>query len=107
MRVTSRSPIEIDPAFTASSPAMHRRSVLLPQPDGPTTTSSSPGSASSVDAGERLYVAEALVHPRDDEAAHRPSHPAPRSSCRKNRWATANAATTGAVATTAPASSTG
>src|SRR5215475_5369251 len=40
--VTSRWPIEIEPAVTSSRPAIMRRSVDLPQPDGPTRTRNSP-----------------------------------------------------------------
>src|SRR5215471_17064171 len=40
--VTSRSPIEIDPAVTSSRPAIIRSSVDLPQPEGPTRTRNSP-----------------------------------------------------------------
>src|SRR5262252_4482752 len=40
--VTSRSPIEIVPADTSSSPAIIRSSVDLPHPDGPTRTRNSP-----------------------------------------------------------------
>jgi hypothetical protein len=60
-----------------------------------------------VDAVQRLRVPKSLANALEDDLAHRPSHPAPRSSCRKYRCATTNAATTGAVATTAPARSTG
>src|SRR6478672_587002 len=45
--VTSRSPIAIDPAVTSSRPAIMRRSVDLPQPDGPTRTTNSPSSIAS------------------------------------------------------------
>src|SRR5215216_2889455 len=40
--VTSRSPMRIAPSVTSSSPAMQRRSVVLPHPDGPTSTMNSP-----------------------------------------------------------------
>src|SRR5438093_13446386 len=40
--VTSRAPIEIVPAVTSSRPEIIRRSVDLPQPDGPTRTRNSP-----------------------------------------------------------------
>ncbi len=40
--VTSRPPIEMLPSVTSSSPAIIRRSVDLPQPDGPTSTMNSP-----------------------------------------------------------------
>src|SRR6266540_484582 len=40
--VTSRSPMRIAPSLTSSSPAMQRKRVVLPQPDGPTSTMNSP-----------------------------------------------------------------
>ena len=39
---TTRSPIESVPALIDSSPAIMRSIVLLPQPDGPTSTTNSP-----------------------------------------------------------------
>ena len=60
-----------------------------------------------IDSVERDDLAEALRELSHDDPGHRPSHPAPRSSCRKKRWAIAKTTTTGAVATTAAASSTG
>ena len=38
----TRPPIAISPAVISSSPATMRKSVDLPQPEGPTTTMSSP-----------------------------------------------------------------
>src|SRR4051794_38426688 len=46
-RFTTRSPIEIWPADTASSPASIRSAVVLPEPDGPTSTMNSPSAISS------------------------------------------------------------
>src|SRR5437773_12142819 len=45
---TTRSSMRTVPAVTSSSPATSRSSVDLPQPDGPTTTTSSPSSIRSV-----------------------------------------------------------
>src|SRR5687768_9964427 len=42
IRFTTRSPIRIRPSETRSSPASIRSAVLLPQPDGPTSTTNSP-----------------------------------------------------------------
>src|SRR6266536_4822157 len=42
--VTSRSPMKMAPSLTSSSPAMQRKSVVFPQPDGPTSTMNSPSS---------------------------------------------------------------
>src|ERR1041384_3447287 len=39
---TSSPPIEIDPPVGCSSPAMQRKVVVLPQPDGPSSTTISP-----------------------------------------------------------------
>src|SRR6202158_1507325 len=39
---TSRSPIRIAPDVCVSSPAMMRSSVVLPQPDGPSSATNSP-----------------------------------------------------------------
>src|SRR6188768_1753149 len=39
--LTTRSPIEISPAVISSRPAIMRRVVVLPQPDGPTKTMNS------------------------------------------------------------------
>jgi hypothetical protein len=39
-----RSPIRIVPAVTSSRPATIRSSVVLPQPEGPTSTISAPSS---------------------------------------------------------------
>src|SRR5262245_3691912 len=44
----SRPSINTRPEVGASSPAMRRRTVLFPLPDGPTSTSSSPSAISSV-----------------------------------------------------------
>ena len=41
MLLTSRSPMRISPALASSSPAIMRRMVDLPQPDGPTSTTNS------------------------------------------------------------------
>ena len=47
-RLTTRPPMRISPAPTDSSPASIRSAVVLPEPDGPTTTSNSPSATSSV-----------------------------------------------------------
>ena len=46
--LTTRSPIDSVPDVTDSRPAIMRSVVVLPQPDGPTSTSSSPSRASNV-----------------------------------------------------------
>jgi hypothetical protein len=42
-RVTSTPPMWIVPSLTASSPATMRNVVVLPQPEGPSSVTSSPG----------------------------------------------------------------
>src|SRR5262245_27987041 len=46
--VTSTPPIETVPSVTSSSPAIIRKSVDFPQPDGPTSTMNSPSATVSV-----------------------------------------------------------
>ena len=45
--LTTRSPILISPPLTVSRPATMRRSVDLPQPEGPTKTRNSPSAIST------------------------------------------------------------
>src|SRR3954452_15050083 len=44
MLLTTRSPIRSSPSEMSSRPATMRRAVVLPQPDGPTSTTNSPSS---------------------------------------------------------------
>ena len=46
-RLTSRSPMNTDPDEMASSPASIRSAVVLPDPDGPTSTMNSPSAISN------------------------------------------------------------
>ena len=63
--VTSRSPMLIVPSVTSSSPAIMRSSVDLPQPDGPTSTSSSPSAISrSTASTARVRPSYDFVTPR-------------------------------------------
>src|SRR5919202_4355127 len=48
IRLTTRSPIWISPPETDSRPASIRSAVVLPEPDGPTSTMNSPSAMSSV-----------------------------------------------------------
>src|SRR5436190_8131482 len=43
---TTRPPMRISPPLSSSSPAVSRSTVVLPEPDGPTRTSSSPSAIS-------------------------------------------------------------
>ena len=60
--VTSRSPIQISPAVTSSSPAIIRSSVDLPQPEGPTSTMNSPLAIVRLDAVDGVDAARELLH---------------------------------------------
>ena len=42
MSLTGRSPMKMVPSVTSSRPATRRSAVVLPHPDGPTSTISSP-----------------------------------------------------------------
>src|SRR5918992_248906 len=44
--LTTRSPIRISPSLTSSRPATMRKAVVLPHPEGPTSTMNSPSLAS-------------------------------------------------------------
>src|SRR6266699_1055731 len=46
MLLTTRSPIRMRPSATLSSPASMRSAVLLPHPEGPTSTMNSPSATS-------------------------------------------------------------
>ena len=59
--VTSRSPMKISPAVTSSRPAIIRRSVDLPQPEGPTRTRNSPSAISSETSSTAATDAERFV----------------------------------------------
>src|SRR5271165_5079991 len=60
--VTSTPPMSSRPAVGRSSPAARRRSVVLPQPDGPTRTTASP-SRRSIDTLLTATVPSAKVLP--------------------------------------------
>ncbi len=45
---TARSPIRTTPSEISSSPATMRSAVVLPQPEGPTSTMNSPSATSKV-----------------------------------------------------------
>ena len=46
--VTSAPPIRMRPAFACSSPAISRKVVVLPQPDGPSSVTSVPAAISKL-----------------------------------------------------------
>ena len=47
-RVTSASPMRMAPEVAISSPAIRRRVVVLPQPDGPSRVTRAPGAISKL-----------------------------------------------------------
>src|SRR3954447_18988746 len=61
--VTSRSPIAIVPSVTSSRPASIRRSVDLPQPEGPTSTRNSPSAISSEMSSTAVTAPNRFVTP--------------------------------------------
>src|ERR1700754_765081 len=66
----TRSPNCSVPDVIGSSPATIRSAVVLPHPDGPTSTANSPGStARSRPSTARTPVAYTLVRPSSDTAA--------------------------------------
>ncbi len=83
------------PADGRSSPAMHLSSVVLPQPDGPTTQTNSPSSIENVTSPDRVRrgraAAVGLAEPLDLEHRHRYCGVAARqprcqaSTCRSTR----------------------
>src|SRR5438477_5567867 len=60
-RSTRRSPKRISPASTAAKPAISRSSVVLPQPDGPSSVNSSPSAISSEMRSTAVVLAKRLV----------------------------------------------
>ena len=72
------------PSVGRSNPAIMRRLVVLPQPEGPSSEKNSPGRHLQIDPGDRREVAETL-HQIDElylSSGHRPRSiarsPAPR-----------------------------
>src|SRR6266540_1566343 len=61
--VASRPPISTRPASTRSSPARQRRSVVLPQPDGPRRTTNSPSETSRFTSSTAATSPKSLVTP--------------------------------------------
>src|SRR5712691_13109765 len=64
--LTIRGPIQTSPASCSSSPAIIRSVVVLPQPLGPSRTSSSPSSTSKLRSSTAgaLLLANSLTTPR-------------------------------------------
>src|SRR5437773_7932253 len=60
-RSTRRSPKRISPASTSAKPAISRSSVVLPQPDGPSSVNSSPSAISREMRSTAVVLAKRLV----------------------------------------------
>ena len=71
-RVTSSPPITICPVSGCRNPATQRNAVVLPQPLGPSSDTSSPWPERDVDAVQRLVAGEALAELFEFEVRHRP-----------------------------------
>ena len=69
--VTSRPPMRMVPAVGVSSPAIRRSVVDLPQPDGPSSTTKEPGSASKRDAVEGARAPPVLGDVFEFDGRHR------------------------------------
>jgi hypothetical protein len=59
--LTTRSPMEMVPPDTVSSPATILRSVDLPHPDGPTSTTNCPSAISTLTSCRTLTVPNAFA----------------------------------------------
>ena len=84
---TRRPPISMVPASGASSPAIRRRNVVLPQPDGPSTVEHLAGQDIEVDVVDRRHV---TVAPRqaaglDRERRSGRDRPAPSGAAHRGR----------------------
>ena len=94
---TTRSPMETVPSVTSSSPATRRSAVVLPQPDEPSSTSSSPSATCSVRSStavvspnrlvtpSKLTCANVLPSPLHGRCRPRPSIGQPHGSERRDR----------------------
>ena len=74
-RLTTRSPMRISPSLTDSSPASIRSAVVLPDPDGPTSTRNSPSAAVSVSSRTASTASKRLVTESKETLAISPSPP--------------------------------
>ena len=68
---TSRPATQTCPVAAGSTPAIARSSTVLPAPEGPNSTSVSPGSTASDDAVEHVVLAERDLQVADDQASVR------------------------------------
>ena len=68
-RVMSRPPIRTSPVSGASNPATIRSMVVLPQPDGPSTASISPGGMDRLSGWSAWMAPKRRLTPRNSSAA--------------------------------------
>ena len=59
--LTTWDPMRISPPLMSSSPAISRKSVDLPQPDGPTSATNSPAAMSTLTASSAVTAPKRLV----------------------------------------------
>ena len=71
-RLITRSPMRISPSVIDSSPASIRSAVVLPEPDGPTSTRNSPSPASSVSSRTASTLSKRLVTWSKRDRGHQP-----------------------------------
>src|SRR5664279_4868756 len=76
--LTTRSPMRTTPEVGVSRPAMMRRAVDLPHPDGPSRTRDSPGSTSSVRSSTATTSPKRLVTPSNASRLGSPTARLPR-----------------------------
>ena len=69
--LTTRPLISSSPDVTSSSPAIIRKSVDLPQPDGPTNTTNSPSWISRFASFDHLDRAKAFAKVAECDGRHR------------------------------------
>ena len=84
-RLTTRSPMRISPSVIDSSPASIRSAVVLPEPDGPTSTMNSPSATSSVSSRTASTLSKRLLTRSKRDAGHQPftaPESIPRMKCR-------------------------
>jgi hypothetical protein len=68
--LTTLSPMRMSPAVISSSPAIMRRKVDLPQPEGPTSTHKLAVGDVYADTLDDVGAAKVLVYLTDGDAGH-------------------------------------
>ena len=95
---TRRPPISIVPASGASRPAIRRSTVVLPQPDGPSSVSISPGRTLEVEPVDGPRTGAVALRPRAAVDPQRPARPRHRPLLAASRTATVPAESDAAAA---------